>query len=286
MRQGLESFAGPLLRQTLAWLTLTTKRGFASGILLTALLQSSTAVTVFAVSIVDAGLLPFENTLAVILGSNIGTTLTPQMLAFPLQNFAVIAMAAGACGFLFLRGQRRFLASAILGLGSLFWGLFILQSSLAPLAEAAALQNFLRHLGDHHLQGIVAGTVMSALLHSSAAATAVIMLLTDEGWLSITTALSFVLGANIGTCFTAVIASLASSRSAQRVALFHILLNVLGVLLFLPLLDPFTRMITGLGGNLARQVANAHTIFNLASSLLALPFLPLASKLLLKLRQK
>lgn len=275
MRHGLQAFAGSHLRRLLIWITQTPSRGFLSGILLTALLQSSTALTVMSVSFVDAGLLSLENTLALILGSNIGTTVTTQLLAFPLHQLAVILLPVSTIGYVWLRSRFRFFALALSGLSLLFCGIALLQSLLSPLAETPLIQNYLHSLGDHHLRGILAGTLLSALLHSSSATTGIVMLLLSEGWLTLPTAFCFVLGANIGTCFTAVAASLASSPPARKVAVFHVLLNVFGVLLFFPWIQPLSRFITWFDGNPARQVAHAHTIFNLASSLIVLPFLSL-----------
>lgn len=283
LRQGLQAFAGKGLHQALLWMTATPGRGFWSGTVATALLQSSTALSVAAVSFVDAGLLPFENALALILGSNIGSTVTTQLLAFPLERFAIMAMLTGALGYLFLPNRWRYLALSLCGLGTLFLALAFLEGGLAPLAENAKVQKFLHGLGDHHLQGVAAGTLLSALLHSSSATTGIVMILAEDGWITMPTALAFIFGANIGTCFTAVLAALATSRSAQRVALFHVLLNVFGVLVFYPFLTPMANILASLGGSLARQAANAHTLFNLISSLLALPLLPASTVLLEKI---
>lgn len=282
LRQGLQSFAGHRLRQALLWMTETSWRGFWSGIISTALLQSSTALTVITVSFVDAGLLSFENALALILGSNIGSTLTTQLLAFPLDRIIPYIMILGALGYLFIPKRWRFLFLSIFGLGVLFFGLSLLQAGLTPLADRPAIQHFLRHLGDNRLQGVLAGTILSALLHSSSATTGLVMLLTQDGWITLPTALAFIFGANIGTCFTAVVAALASSRAAKRVALFHVVLNVFGVLLFLPFVGPLAYGLAHMGGNLSRQVANAHTFFNLLSSILAFPLLPWSTRLLKK----
>lgn len=283
LRDGLQSFAGKGLHQTLLWMTATPGRGFFSGTVATALVQSSTALSVAAVSFVDAELLPFQNALALIVGSNIGSTVTNQLLAFPLERFALIAMLSGAFGYLFLPSRWRYLALSLSGLGTLFLALAFLESGLAPLAESSQVQAFLHNLGDHHVQGVIAGTLLSALLHSSSATAGIVMVLAQEGWITMPTALAFIFGANIGTCFTAVLAALATSRSAQRVALFHVLLNVFGVLLFYPFLTPMSGMLAALGGSLARQVANAHTLFNVISSLLALPLLPAAAQLMVRL---
>ncbi|HWQ41849.1 MAG TPA: Na/Pi symporter [Desulfosporosinus sp.] len=283
LRQGLQSFAGHRLRQALLWMTATPWQGFWSGAISTALLQSSTALTVMTVSFVDAELLPFESALALILGSNIGSTLTTQLLAFPLERITPYIMILGALGYLFIPNRGQFLSLSIFGLGVLFFALNLLQAGMSPLADLPTIQHFLRQLGDNHLQGVLAGTVLSALLHSSSATTGIVMLLTEDGWLSLPTALAFIFGANIGTCFTAVLAALASSRAAQRVALFHVLLNVFGVIIFLPFVGPLAHGLTLMGGSLSRQVANAHTLFNVLSSVLTFPLLPWATRFLKKL---
>ena len=283
LRLGLESFARHRLRQVLLWMTATPWRGFWSGSISTALLQSSTALTVMTVSFVDAKLLPFENALALILGSNIGTTLTTQLLAFPLEHITPYIMIVGALGYLFIPNRWRFFSLSIFGLGILFFAMSLLQAGMAPLANQPAIQQFLRELGNNHLQGVIAGTVLSALLHSSSATTGIVMLLTEDGWITLPTALAFIFGANIGTCFTSVLAALATTQAAKRVALFHVLLNVFGVLLFLPFVGALAHGLTLMGGSLSRQVANAHTLFNLLSSLLAMPLLPWATRFLKKI---
>lgn len=280
LKEGLQNFAGSRLRESLHWMTATPWRGFWSGTISTALLQSSTALTVMAVSFVDAGLLPFENALGLILGSNIGSTVTTQMMALPIEQFILYIMGFGAIGYLFLKNRWRFLALAFLGLGILFLGLTLLQAGLSPLGTNPVVQSFLHNLGDHHFQGILAGTLLAALLHSSSATTGIVMLLAQDKYVTMPTALAFVFGANIGTCFTAIVSSLATSRAAKRVALFHVILNVFGVLIFLPFLNLMAHSISLMGGSLAQQVANAHTLFNILSSLLAFPLLPFAIRLL------
>ncbi|AFM42666.1 Na/Pi-cotransporter [Desulfosporosinus acidiphilus SJ4] len=283
LRQGLQSFAGHHFRRFLLWMTATPFRGFWTGGISTALLQSSTALTVMAVSFVDAELLPFENALALILGSNIGTTLTTQLLAFPLESVTPYLLILGALGFLFIPNRIRYLFLSVFGLSLLFFALTMLQAGMAPLADKPFIRQFLQQLGDNHLKGVLAGTLLSALLHSSSATTGIVMVLTENGRITLPTALAFIFGANIGTCFTAVFAALASSRAAQRVALFHVLLNLFGVLLFLPFLSPMAEGLKLMGGSLSRQVANAHTLFNILSSLLAFPLLAKSAQLLKRL---
>lgn len=280
LRLGLERFAADAFKQVLQKMTVTPWRAFWSGTAATALLQSSTALTVMTVSLVDAGLLRFENALGLILGSNIGTTITTQLLAFSLDSLAPYLLLAGSLGFLFVSNKYRYLALSAFGLGLLILALYFLETGMAPFAEMAVVRNFLYQLGDHHLQGVLAGTLLAALLHSSAATTGLVMMLAEGGYLTLPTALAFILGANIGTCFTALLASLVTNRAAQRVAVFHVLLNLAGVLLFLPFVTPCAYALEAFGGSLSRQVANAHTLFNVISSLLAFPFLPWAARFL------
>lgn len=283
LRKGLELFAASKLTQVLQEMTATPERGFLSGMFVTALLQSSTALTLMTVSFVDARLLPFEKALGLILGSNIGTTITNQLLAFPLGHFAPLIFGLGALGFLFLPNRWRFLALALSGLGLLFFALDFLQNALSPLVDNASIQNYIYSIGNNHFKGVIIGTLLSALLHSSSATTGLAMILSQEGWIDLTSVLAIIFGANIGTCFTAVLASITNSPAAQRIALFHVLLNIFGVILFFPFLEPIAKLLEFFGDNPARQAANAHTFFNLFSSLLAFPLLPQAARLLKKL---
>ncbi len=284
MRSSLERFAGIHFQNALIRLTKTPLRSFLSGVGATGILQSSTALTVMAVSFVDSRLIRFENTLGLILGTNIGATITPQLLAFPFKDIAIWSIPAGILGFMFTRKKPRYLFLAVVGLGLMFLALLILESAMLPLAQKPQLQGLLHHIGNNHLYSILAGTLLSGLLHSSSAATGIAMVLTEEGWLNLPAAFAFIFGANIGTCFTALIVSLFASRPAQRVALFHILINVFGVIVFYPFLTPVSDLIASAGGNLSRQVANAHTVFNVVSSVLFLPLLPYATRLLAKLK--
>lgn len=286
LRSGLEHYAGSNFKKTLLQLTSTPQKGFVSGMVAAGLLQSSTALTVMAVSFVDARLLSFQNTLGLILGSNVGTTITPQLLAFPIGKYAPFLILPSLGGFFLLKKRPRFLLLAFAGLGIMFLSLSILESAMLPLTEMQSVKDYLRHIGENPLKGVFTGTVLAAVLHSSSAATGIVMVLTEESWLSMPAALACIFGANIGTCFTALIVSFFTSRAAQRVAIFHVILNLFGAVIFLPFLSITAELIMLIGGNLARQVANAHTIFNLISSLIVLPLLSPATKLLLWLRKE
>lgn len=282
LRSGLERFAGSGFQQLLLNMTSNIHKGFITGIAATGLLQSSTALTLMAVSFVDARLISFQNSLGLILGSNIGTTITPQILAFPIGEIAVWIIIVGLLGYIIFKSQKRYLFSAVGGLGLMLFSLSLLESAMDPLSELPKVQSWLQNIGDNNLLAVLAGTILSALLHSSSAATGIAMVLSQDGWISMPTALALIFGANIGTCFTALIVSFFTSRAAQRVAIFHVLLNAFGVIVFYPFLYPMADLISLLGGSLSRQVANAHTIFNVISSIIALPLLPFVTRLLEK----
>ncbi|MGI5901216.1 MAG: Na/Pi cotransporter family protein [Desulfitobacteriia bacterium] len=284
LREGLKRFAGSSFQNLLHTLTLTPSKGFLSGIAVTTFLQSSTALTVMTVSFVDAELMYFENALALILGSNIGSTATPQLLTLPLDRIAIWLIFFGLSGFCFVKTRIRYLFLSLGGLGIMFFSLAILEMAMIPITDLPWVDNQLHQLHNNYLYAIAAGTALSAAMHSSSAATGIAMLLTEEGFLTLPAALAFILGVNIGTCFTAIFVSFFASRAAQKVALFHLLVNIAGVILCYPLLEPFAALIAILSDDLGRQVANGHTIFNILSSLLFLPFIPLMTKLLNKLR--
>ncbi|NLL51956.1 MAG: Na/Pi cotransporter family protein [Peptococcaceae bacterium] len=284
LREGLKKYAGSHFQNTIQKLTVTPAKGFFSGVAATIFLQSSTALTVMAVSFVDAGLVPFENTLALILGSNIGSTVTPQLLAFPLAEFSVWLVVAGFAGFIFFKKRLRFLFLSIAGIGTMFFSLSLLEKGMAPITTMPWCQNWLSQLHNNYIYCIMAGTFLSAILHSSSAVTGIAMVLTEKGWLSLPASFAFILGANIGTCFTALIVSVLASRSAQKVAIFHLMANIFGVLVFYPFITTTGGIMELMGDDPARQVANAHTFFNIVSSLMLLPFLPTATRILNKLR--
>jgi phosphate:Na+ symporter len=184
LREGLKKYAGSNLQDAIQKLTLTPVKGFFSGLAATVFMQSSTAVTVMAVSFVDAGLVPFENTLALILGSNIGSSVTPQLLAFPMARISPWFIAAGFAGFIFFQGQKRFLFLSAAGIGTMFISLWLLEKSMAPIAAMAWCQEWLHRLHSNYIYCIAAGTILSAILHSSSAATGIAMVLTEKGWLT------------------------------------------------------------------------------------------------------
>ncbi len=279
LKSGLENAAGQRFKLVIQKLTTNPVNGMLTGTAITALIQSSTAVSVFSISLVNAKLMTFEQALGVILGTNIGSTVTAQLMAFDFQRLALPAVALG--GVLFVLGSHgwRWFGLSMIGFGLVFMGIGVMANALEPLSSSTRFTTFLNTLGNNRLYGVCAGAILAGLIHSSGVTTGMVIVLASQDLITLPTAIAVVLGANVGTCFTAVLAAIGGDTGAKRVAVSHVLLNVFGVLAFLPLLTPFARIISSLSTDLGRQVAHAHTFFNIASSLAVLPVIKPFTKL-------
>lgn len=284
MKDGLEKAAKSRIRRSLQTLTRTPLVGFITGTVITALVQSSTAVTVITIGFVNAGIIGFHQAVGIILGTNIGTCITAQMMSFKLEELALPAIGLGSLMMIWpQRKAIRDIGQSIVGFGIVFLGISTMSDALEPLKQS---QTFIRLLGSvsaNSLLGVIAGTVFTALIHSSATTTGVVIALSHLGLIDLPTAIAIVLGSNIGTCITAVLAAIGTPAGAKQVAAAHVLLNVIGVLMFIPFINPFAELIIQTASTLPRQIANAHTLFNVFSSLAVLPFARQFSALVQKL---
>ncbi|MHA6530364.1 Na/Pi cotransporter family protein [Paenibacillus sp. BAC0078] len=301
MEAALARLAGPLLAKGLHSATATPLKGLIASSLLSALLQSSTAVTVLTIGMVNAGLLSYARTLGIILGSNIGTCLTTELIGLRISSMATPLLAGSLClwaaavmlGELPASARRaaeacrrfstplQFISLAVAGFAMVLWGIAVMQS-IGPALQASGLFRwFLDHAATSALWGLAAGACLTAMLHSSAAVIAMAMGLTASGVMPPELGIAIVLGANVGTCVTAVIASIGGSPSGVFVAWSHVALNVGGALLFLPLIQPLQSVAAWIGGGPAAQLAHAQTIFNVVCSLGVLPlcYLPVWTRL-------
>ncbi|HET8578617.1 MAG TPA: Na/Pi cotransporter family protein [Methylomirabilota bacterium] len=277
--EGLQRAAGGHLRHLLTSMTRSRFAAVGSGALVTAIIQSSSATTLMLIGFVSAGLMTFRQSLGIILGADIGTTFTVQLLAFKIQEFSLLLVALGfALTFFARRGMAKSIGQAILGFGLIFLGMKVMTDGLAPLAVNPLTRQVLVALAGNPFLGLMAGAVFSAGMASSAATIGLTLSLGHQGLLPLDGAIAVVLGANIGTCATALAASLRSSSDARRVAVAHIAFKVLGVALVMPFIHPFTTLVAQTTGDAARQIANAHTLFNVGMSALFLPFAPLAAR--------
>ena len=276
--EGLQRAAGGHLRHLLTSMTRNRLTAVFSGALVTALIQSSSATTLMLIGFVSAGLVSFRQSLGVILGADIGTTLTVQLLAFKLHDLALLFVAVGfALSFFARRGLAKNVGQAVLGFGFLFLGMRVMTEGLAPLADDPLTRQVLVALAANPFMGLLVGALGSATMASSAATIGLVMSLAHQNLLGLDGAIPVVLGANIGTCAAALAASMRSTADARRVAVAHVAFKLLGVALVFPFIGPLTRLVAETAPDAARQIANAHTLFNVAISGLFLPFAPLAA---------
>ena len=286
MSDGLENIAGEKLKSILEKITSNKIMGVLVGTIVTAIIQSSSAITVMVVSFVNAGLMTLGQATGVILGSNIGTTITAQMVSLKLEVIAPIFIGIGAIVIVVTKNKRvKDLAYIALGFGVLFMGMGLMSSSLKPVSELAIFNKFILLVGKNSILGVLIGILITAILQSSSATTGILVALAVSGNLDMSVAFPIILGCNIGTCITAILAGLTANRIAKKAALLHLFFNIFGTILFLPFSDKVVMIVQYLTpDNVARQVANAHTIFNVVITIFILPiskyFVKLVNKIL------
>ncbi len=287
MSQGMKKTAGNQMRSILSALTRNRVIGFLVGAFVTMVIQSSSATTVMLVSFVQAGLMRFAQSLGVILGAAIGTTVTAQLIAFKLTDYALLMCAVGFGMRMLAKSERlRNTGEIILGFGILFFGMKLMSDAMKPLRDFPQFIEMLKGL-ENPLLGIAVGTAFTALIQSSSAFTGVVIVLAQQGLISLEAGIPMIFGANIGTCVTAGLASIGASRDAKQVALAHVLFKIVGVLLFIFWIPAFAHIIrtltSDLGVGTARQIANAHTLFNVSLGLVFLPLTAVFANLIQKI---
>lgn len=281
MSEGLHKASGQKMRKIMHSLTGGPKRGVLVGTGITSLIQSSSATTVMVVGFVNAGLMTLTQALGVIFGANIGTTITAQLIAFKLTDYALPII--GISMIMLLVTKRRIyknIGEFLLGFGILFLGLSILTEIVKPLGTSPVFNEILLRFSNNPFLGVLAGAVVTAIFQSSSVTTGMILGLSMANLIDLKAALSLILGCNIGTCVTAIIASIGTNIGAKRAAIAHVVFNIVGVLIFLPFLGPFRRLISLTSTNVTREIANAHTLFNVINTLIFIPLIPLFAKLL------
>jgi len=284
MSDGLKKSAGNKMRMILAALTNNRVIGLLVGAFVTTVIQSSSATTVMLVSFVQAGLMTSAQSMGVILGADIGTTITAQLVAFKLTDYALMMVAIGFAIRMFSKNDTvKHMGEAILGFGILFLGMKLMGDSMKPLRTFPGFIDTLKGL-ESPLLGVLVGTIFTAIIQSSSAFSGLVIVLAQQGLISLEAGIPLIFGANIGTCVTAGLASIGATRDAKRVALAHVAFKIAGVLLFIFWIPAFATLIramtAGFGGGTARQIANAHTIFNVSLAFIFLPFTVVASKVI------
>jgi phosphate:Na+ symporter len=301
MSEGLQAVAGDKMRVFLEKGTKTPLRGVFTGALVTALIQSSSGTTVLAVGLVNAGLMTLRQSIGVILGANIGTTITAYLIGFNLKDYALPIIGISVIMQFFIKSKKvNYIGKSMLGFGLLFYGMDVMGSGMKPLRESEFFINLMLNVESNTFLGVFVGTVFTAIVQSSSATIGILQELAYQGVITYQQAVPILFGDNIGTTITALLAGLGATVAARRAAFVHFMFNVIGTIIFIPLFLagiflPGVEFITNTLGNLfdglvvwdnlnvKMQIAQTHGIFNISNTLIQLPFVALLAKFVAKI---
>ena len=296
MSESLKAVAGERMKSILSRLTSNRLMGAITGAFVTAVIQSSSVTTVLVVGFITAGLMSLSQSIGIIMGANVGTTITAQIIAFKITKFALLMVAVGF-GMLFFgkRERIRQYGTGLMGLGLVFFGMSVMGEAMKPLRSYQPFLDWMIQM-ETPAVGILVGALFTALIQSSSATTGIVIVMASQGLIALTAGIAVIFGANIGTCITALLASIGKPREALRASMVHVLFNVAGVVIWLPFIDQLANLVAGfspvaqdlsgtakLAAESPRQIANAHTVFNIANTLLFLPFAGQFARLVEKL---
>jgi phosphate:Na+ symporter len=301
MSDGLQKIAGQKMRQLLEKGTKTPLRGVISGMLVTALIQSSSGTTVLTVGLVNSGLMNLRQAIGIIMGANIGTTITAYLIGFKLEEYSLPIIAVGMAMIFFFKHKRvNTIGQILFGFGMLFFGIETMGSGLKPLKDLPIFIDAMTGIENNNLLGVLVGTVFTGIVQSSSATIGILQELSYQGAITYNQAVPILFGDNIGTTVTALLASIGTSVAARRAALTHCLFNVIGAIIFLPLFmlgifpeivrlftDYIYVILPGFEGswevlNIKMQIAQTHGVFNISNMLIQLPFVSLLAAIVTK----
>ncbi|EJQ54230.1 Uncharacterized protein BWINRASL_00744 [Bacillus mycoides] len=288
MGDGLQQAAGDRLRDILDRFTTNPLMGVLAGMLVTVLIQSSSGTTALTVGLVSAGFMTLRQAIGVIMGANIGTTVTAFIIGIKIGEYALPIMAVGAILLFFFKNKKvHSLGQVIFGFGMLFFGLELMSSGMKPLRSLESFQELMVSMSDNPILGIVVGTVFTLIVQSSSATIGILQELFGQGAIDLQAALPVLFGDNIGTTITAVLAAIGTSIAARRAALVHVIFNIVGTIIFTILLVPFTSLIqyfqTSLNLNPEMTIAFAHGTFNVTNAVIQFPFIAVLAWIVTKL---
>lgn len=282
MGNGLQKAAGDRLKKIIELLTSNRFIAVLVGIFVTGVIQSSSATTVMVVGFVNAGIMQLNQAIGVIMGANVGTTVTAQLVSFDLEAIAPVAVGIGVIIHMVTKSEKlKSYAEILIGFGILFVGMTYMKDAMSPLREVQAFKDMLVNFGHNPILGILMGFTLTLLVQSSSASIGILLALASQGMLPLEAALPILYGDNIGTCTTALISSIGASKNAQRAAVMHLTFNIIGTLIFALILNrPIMMIVTSVDPtNIARQIANAHTLFNITNVIIQFPFAGLIVKI-------
>ena len=275
MSMNLEAVAGNRMKQILERLTANRFLGVLVGAGITAIIQSSSATTVMVVGFVNSGLMTLNQAIWIIMGANIGTTITGQLIALDIGALAPLIAFVGVVPIVFFKNKKaQHIGGIIAGIGVLFIGMGMMSDSMMPLRDSEGFVRFMTQFSNPVL-GILAGAAFTAVIQSSSASVGILQALAKSGVVTLDSAVYVLFGQNIGTCITAVLASIGTTRNAKRTTIIHLSFNIIGTIVFVGVCQflPFVKWMTELApGDPVAQIANVHTIFNITTTVLLLPF--------------
>ncbi|HBE93040.1 MAG TPA: NAD+ kinase [Gammaproteobacteria bacterium] len=285
MADALKAVAGERMKVILARLTTHRLMGAATGAFVTAIIQSSSVTTVLVVGFITAGLMSMAQSIGVIMGANIGTTITAQIVAFKVTKFALLMVAAGF-GMLFFSHKDKIkqYGGMLMGLGLVFFGMSVMSDAMRPLRDYQPFLDLMISM-ETPLVGILVAAAFTGLIQSSSATTGIVIVMASQGFITLPAGIALAFGANVGTCVTAMLAAIGKPREALRAAVVHVLFNIFGVLVWLGFIDQLAQFVTWfspvhenlsgtakLAAETPRQIANAHTVFNVANTFIFIGF--------------
>jgi phosphate:Na+ symporter len=296
MSTSLKAVAGDRMKNILARLTTNRFMGAVTGAFVTAVIQSSSVTTVLVVGFISAGLMTLAQSVGVIMGANIGTTITAQIVAFKITKAALLMIGFGFSMLFMSKNDRiKQYGTMLMGLGLIFFGMSIMSDAMKPLRTYEPFLNMMVHM-ENPLAGILVAAAFTGLIQSSSATTGIVIVMASQGLISLPAGIALAFGANVGTCITAVLAALGKPREAVRAATVHVIFNIAGVLLWLLFIPQLADMVTmispshpelsgldRLAAETPRQIANAHTIFNIANTIIFIGFTTYIAKFVEKI---
>nr|WP_276579305.1 Na/Pi cotransporter family protein [Bacillus thuringiensis] len=288
MGDGLQQAAGDRLRDILDRFTTNPLMGVLAGMLVTVLIQSSSGTTALTVGLVSAGFMTLRQAIGVIMGANIGTTVTAFIIGIKIGEYALPVMAVGAILLFFFKNKKvHSVGQVVFGFGMLFFGLELMSAGMKPLRSLESFQELTVSMSDNPILGIVVGTVFTLIVQSSSATIGILQELFGQGAIDLQAALPVLFGDNIGTTITAVLAAIGTSIAARRAALVHVIFNIIGTIIFTILLVPFTSLIqyfqTSLNLNPEMTIAFAHGTFNVTNTIIQFPFIAVLAWIVTKI---
>ncbi|EJR54375.1 hypothetical protein IIO_05701 [Bacillus cereus VD115] len=288
MGDGLQQAAGDRLRDILDRFTTNPLMGVLAGMLVTVLIQSSSGTTALTVGLVSAGFMTLRQAIGVIMGANIGTTVTAFIIGIKIGEYALPVMAVGAILLFFFKNKKvHSVGQVVFGFGMLFFGLELMSAGMKPLRSLESFQDLMISMSDNPILGIIVGTVFTLIVQSSSATIGILQELFGQGAIDLQAALPVLFGDNIGTTITAVLAAIGTSIAARRAALVHVIFNIIGTIIFTIILIPFTNLIqyfqTSLNLNPEMTIAFAHGTFNVTNTIIQFPFIAVLAWIVTKI---